>query len=118
MTTRVNPETARTSDAVEQRCSIDIGGTLFEFVVVVPKYIAGKLKPDDWIEAGRKLKGERDRHVREAVMAGTYFSISGMQRVRDKVRQSMCDLLYERFTQKQIAEGNEAWEVPRTLVSA
>lgn len=118
MLDRPNLETANDPHPVEQECSIDVGGTLFRFSVFLPRYVASKLTQDDWIAAGTQLRTERDRHVTNAVFAGVYFSTAGMQDVRDRVRKSMCDLLYERFTQQQIAAGHEQWAVPETLQGA
>jgi hypothetical protein len=115
MNPRVNLETANDPHPIEQDVSIAVGASLFRFAVIVPRYIYGKLTREDWQEAGKQLRAERDRHIRNAVMAGVYFSDEGMAMVREQVRQSMCDLLYERFKDRQIEAGNESWAVPETL---
>lgn len=118
MLDRPNLETANDPHPVQQECCIDVGGTAFSFTVYLPRYVAEKLTKDDWVAAGQQLRKERDRHVTNAVFAGTYFSVPGMQDVRDRVRRSMCDLLYERFTNYQIQAGHEQWAVPETLQGA
>jgi hypothetical protein len=115
---RFNPETANDPHPVEQDVTIQVGASLFKFAVIVPRYVWGKLTPEDWSEAGAELRKERDRHVRDAVLSGAYFSTQGMAQVRAKVRQSMCDLIYEQFTRRQIQAGEEAWAVPTTLQRA
>jgi hypothetical protein len=115
MQNRANLETANDPHPIEQDVSIAVGARLFRFTVIVPRYIYGKLTREDWQEAGKQLRGERDRHILNSVMAGVYFTDEGQAMVREQVRQSMCDLLYERFTQKQIEAGNESWAVPETL---
>ena len=118
MTDRPNLETANDPHPVEQAISIGVGGTLFRFVMIVPRYIYGKLTPEDWEIAGKRLRTERDRHITNAIIAGYYFSARGIEDVCERVRQSMCDLIYEQFTQRQIAAGEEAWAVPPTLQRA
>ena len=115
MDNRTNLETANDPHPIEQDVSIAVGATLFRFAVIVPRYIYGKLTREDWMSAGQQLRAERDRHVRNAVIAGVYFTDGGMAMVREQVRQSMCDLLYERFKERQIEAGNESWAVPETL---
>lgn len=115
---RANLETANDPHPVEQDVSIAVGSSLFKFTVILPRYVSAKLRPDDWTQAGQQLRAERDRHVRNAILAGVYFTDGGYQQVRDNVRKSMCDLIYERFVQKQIEAGNESWAVPETLQRA
>jgi hypothetical protein len=112
---RPNLETANDPHPVEQEISIDVGGSPFRFVLIVPRYVYGKLRAEDWEQAGKQLRAERDRHIRNAVFAGYYFTVQGLEDVRARVRQSMCDLIYEQFTERQIAAGEEAWAVPNTL---
>jgi hypothetical protein len=115
MLNRANSETANDPHPIEQTVSIDVGGSLLSFVVAVPRYIAGKLTPEDWTRAGEALRDERDKHIRDAVMGGWYFTTDGLRVVHSRVKQSMCDLIYEQFTQRQIEAGNDSWEVPETL---
>jgi hypothetical protein len=115
MTIRINHETARDRHPVEHPVTIPLVGSLFRFVVTTPRYIAGKLTPDDWIAAGTELRGERDRIVRRAWLTGRYLTAAGQLEVREAIKQSMCNLIYGRFQQKQIRAGEEAWEVPAMM---
>lgn len=115
---RANLETANDPHPLEQDIAITVGGSIFRFVLIVPRYVAGMLTPEDWTAAGEQLRAERDRHVRRSILTGMYFTEPGQAQLRENIRKSMCDLIYERFVQRQMAAGNESWAVPETLQRA
>jgi hypothetical protein len=115
MTPRINFETRDDTHPVEQKISIAVGGSVFTFDVVMPRYIARKLTPDDWMELGAGLRRDRDGIVGRSLMSGDYFAKDGIQRCRNLVAEAMSKAVYQRFQVKQVEAGEEAWAVPKTM---
>ena len=111
----VNRETGDRLQPIERPVSIRVGTEEFRFSVWLPPYIAGKLKPEDWLEAGKALRSHRDLVVQQSVMSGDWFMLGGVERARERVAQGMNDLIYERFKARQMAAGDLAWSVPSLL---
>jgi hypothetical protein len=113
---KVNRETGeRHSGLVVQPVSIRVGSDTFTFDVYLPPYIASKLRGEDWVEAGERLKGERDAIVRASVMTGEWFRTHGPEEARQRVKGAMDDLIYQRFKTRQVEAGETAWAVPSLL---
>jgi len=110
-----NAETGDRKNAVSRQVHITVAGEPYAFAVRCSRYTASMLQREDWEAAGLKLRESVPLIRNQMAMTGDLFMSHASQFFRQALYKALCQLVLERFRDRQFKAGNTEYQVDSLL---